>query len=75
MYNDNMYITQKLLRYLVKLYHVYLIYTGMYKIEAMIFQHLYWPDLIKYVQKEVSNGDNFQRKNAQQINQVNLHLS
>ena len=33
----------------------------MYRTEAMIHQHLYWPGIRKSVRKEVTNCDTFQR--------------
>ena len=32
----------------------------MYRTEAMVFQHLYWPDIIDAVRKEVTNCDTCQ---------------
>ena len=40
---------------------MYLLHPVMDRTEAMIFQHLYWPDNIDVVQKEVSNCDTCQR--------------
>ena len=41
---------------------MYLIHTGMGRTEAIIYQHLYCPDIIDAVRKEGSNCDSCQRK-------------
>ena len=42
-------------------YHTYILHPGMDRTEAMIHQHLYWPNIRNSVQTEVSNCDTFQR--------------
>ena len=48
--------------YVLHWYHTYLLHPGMDRMEAMICQHLYWPDIRDAVQKEVTNCDTCQRK-------------
>ena len=55
-------IPPKLQSYVVHWYHTYLLRPGMDITEAMIFQHLYWPDIRDSVRKEVSNCDTCQCK-------------
>ena len=40
---------------------MYILHTGWYRTEAMAFQHLYYSDIIKSVQKEVTECDVCQR--------------
>ena len=40
---------------------MYLLHQGMYRTEAMILQHLYWPEIRDAVQKEVTNCDTCKR--------------
>ena len=35
------------------------------RVEVIIRQHLYWPEIMYAVQKEVTNCDNFQHTNDQ----------
>ena len=42
-------------------YHTFILHAGIDRMEAMIFQYLYWPRIKKYVWKKVINGDTFQR--------------
>ena len=58
---DNIVIPSKLQSYVVYWYHMCLFHTVMDRRSAMIRQHLYWPDIIDSVRKEVTNGDTFQR--------------
>ena len=41
MYNDKIVVPQKLRRYIVKWYHMYLLHPGLDKNEAMVCQHFY----------------------------------
>ena len=45
MYKDKIAIPQKLQKYVVKWYHMYLIHPGLDRIYALIFQHLYCPGI------------------------------
>ena len=42
---DKIVIPPKLQSYVVHWYHTYLLHPGMYRTEAMICQHFYWPDI------------------------------
>ena len=59
-YKDNIFIPQKLQKYVVKWYHTYLLRPGLDKTEAMIFQHLYWPGIKYAVYIEVTYRDTYQ---------------
>ena len=41
MCKDKIFITSKLKRYVLHCYHKYLLHPGMYRMEAMLIQHLY----------------------------------
>ena len=58
-------IPSKLPSYVLHSYHVYPLHSGMYRTQAIICQHLYWPDIIIAIRKEVTNCDTCQRKNDQ----------
>ena len=45
----------------ITLFHTYLLHPGMDRTEAMFFQHLYWPDIINAIRREVSNCDKCKR--------------
>ena len=51
MCKDNIVILSKLQSYVLHWYHTYILHTGMDITEAMIFQHLYWPDVRDVVSK------------------------
>ena len=57
---DKIVILSKLQRYVLHWYHTYLLHTGMNRTEAMISQHLYWPEIRDAVRKEVTNCDTCQ---------------
>ena len=57
---DKVVILSKLQGYVLNWYHTYLLHPGMDRMEAIIFQHLYWPDIIDYVWKEISKSDTCQ---------------
>ena len=57
---DNIVILSKLQSYVLHWYHMYLLHPGMDRMEAIIFQHLYWPNIINAVQKGVPNFDTCQ---------------
>ena len=40
-YKEKIFIPQKIQKYVVKLYHKYLLYPGLYQTEAIIHHHLY----------------------------------
>ena len=42
-YNNKIFITYQLQKYIVKLYHTYLLHPGMDRTESMIFLHLQCP--------------------------------
>ena len=56
----NIFIPSILQIYILHWYHMYLLHTGIDKIEAIIFLHLYWPGIRKYIRKELANCDTFQ---------------
>ena len=72
---DNIVIPSKLQSYVVHRYHTYLFHPVMDRTEAMIRQHLYWPDIIDAVQKEVISCDIFQRTKLSKQNMVHYQLS
>ena len=59
-YKDKIVIPSKLQSYVLHWYHTYILHPGMYIMEAAIRQHLYWPNIIDAVWKEVTNCDTFQ---------------
>ena len=58
---DKIVIPSKLQSYVVHWYHTYLLHPGMDRTEAMICQHLYFPEIRYAIQKEVNNCDTCQR--------------
>ena len=58
---DKIGIPSILQSYVVHWYHTYLLHPGMDRTEAVICQHLYWPDIRNFVQTEVSTCDTCQR--------------
>ena len=58
---DKIVIPSVLQGYGLHWYHTYLLHTRMDRIEAMIFQHFYWPGIRNYIRKEVTNWDNLKR--------------
>ena len=60
-YKNREIISSNLQSYLVHWYHTYLIHPGMDITEAMIRQHLQFPNIRDAIQKESSNFDTFQR--------------
>ena len=58
---DEIVIPSKIQSYVLHWYHKYLLHPVMDRTEAMILQHLYWPDIEYLVQREVSNCDTCQR--------------
>ena len=69
------FIPSKLQSYVIHLYHTYLLHPVMDKIEAMIHQHFYWPDIRYSIRKEVSNCDTCQHTKQSNKNMVNYQLS
>ena len=59
--NNKIVTSSKLQSYVVHWYHTYLLHPVMDRTEAMIRQHLYWPDIRDSVWKERTNYDTFQR--------------
>ena len=59
---DKIFIPSKFQSYVVHWYRKYLLHPGMDRTEAMILQHLYWPDIRDAVRNEVINCDTCQRK-------------
>ena len=57
---DDIVIPSILQSYVLHRYHLYLLYPGMDRIEAMVHQHFYWPGIRKSVQKAVTNCNTFQ---------------
>ena len=57
MCEDKIFITSILQCFVLNRYHTYILYPGMEITEAMICQHLYWPEIINSVQKAVTNCD------------------
>ena len=60
-YKNKIVISQQLQRYVVKWYPTYVLHPVWDRMEAMIRQHVYWPDIGKDVQKEVIECDVCQR--------------
>ena len=60
-YKDHIVIPSILQIYVVHWYHMYLLHPGTDRTEAMIRQHLHWPNIRNSVQMEVSNCDTCQR--------------
>ena len=58
---DKIVILSKLQSYVLHWYHTYLLHPGMDRAEAMVCQHLYWPDIIDAVRMELINCDTCQR--------------
>ena len=58
---DKIVIPSILQSYVVHWYYTYFLHPGMARMEAMIFQHLYWPNIRDYARKEVNNCDTCQR--------------
>ena len=76
MCKDNIVILSKLQSYVLYWYHTYLFHPGMDRMEVMIFQHFYWPNIRNAVRKEVSNCDTCQHVQSDQIeNMANYQLS
>ena len=46
--------------YILNWYHKYILHQGIYIMEAIICQHLYWPRIRNSVHKEVNNCDTHQ---------------
>ena len=63
MYNGRILTSQKLQKYVVKWYHMYLLHTGLDRTEAMVHQNLYWPGMREAVQKEFKKCGTFQCTN------------
>ena len=57
---DKIVIPSILQSYVLHCYHMYLLHPGMEITEAIICQHLYWPDIRYVIQKEVTNCKTFQ---------------
>ena len=51
---------------------MYLLHPGMDKTEAIIHQHLYWPNIIDAIKKEVTNCDTCQHKKISNKKYVKL---
>ena len=58
---NKIFIPPNLQSYVIHWYHTYLLHPVMDRTEAMICQHLYWPDIRNVVRTEVSNCDTCQR--------------
>ena len=54
--------------YVLHWYHTYLLYPVMYRTEAMILKHFYWPGIRNSLQKEVTNHDTCQCTKWSNIN-------
>ena len=61
MYNNDIFIPLIQPKYVLQWYHKYLLHPGMDRLEAMIFQNLYWPCIRNAGRKEVNNCDTLQR--------------
>ena len=64
---DYIFIVSILQSYVLHWYHMYLLHSGMGRMEVIICQHLYWPGIRKAVCKEVTNCDTCQRKKLSNI--------
>ena len=60
MCKDNIVILSKLQSYVLHWYHAYIFHLVMDRTVAIIFQHLYWPDIKYVVREEVTNFDTCQ---------------
>ena len=58
---DEIFILSILQSYVLHWYRMYLLHPGIERTEAIILQHLYWPDIRDPVRKEVNNCDTCQR--------------
>ena len=72
---DKIVIPEKLQSYIFHWYHTYFLCPGMDRMEAMIHQHFYWPDIRHAVKTEVRNYDTCQRTKISNKNMVNYQLS
>ena len=61
MCEDHIFIPSILQSYVFNWYHMYLLHPRMDIMEAMICKHIYWPGMIKAVQKEVTSCGTCQR--------------
>ena len=48
---DKTVIPSKLQSYVLHWYHMYLLISGMNRMETIIFQHVYWPGMIYSIHK------------------------
>ena len=64
---DKIVILSRFQSYILHWYHTYLLHPVMDRTEAIIFQHLYWPSIIKAVRKELTNCDTSQRTKCSNI--------
>ena len=70
-----MVIPPKLQSYILHWYHTYLLNSVMDRTEEMIRQHLYWPDIIDDIWKELNNCDTCQHTKQPNKNMLNYQLS
>ena len=61
MCKDKLVTTSILQNYVLHCYNTYILHKGIDRTDTMIFQHLYWPDIINTVRMEVTNCDTYQR--------------
>ena len=59
-YKVKIFIPQKLQKYIVKCYHMYLLHHGLDQTEAIVLQDLYWPSIRDTIQTKIKDGDDFQ---------------
>ena len=75
MCKDKSFIPSKIQSYVIHWYHIYLLHPVMYRTEAMIHQHLYWPNIRYFVRKEVTNCDTCQHTKQSNEKLVDYQLS
>ena len=75
MCKDNIVIQPILQSYVVHWYHTYILHPGTDRTEAIIHQHLYWPEIKNSVRTEVSHCDTCQITKRSNKNMVNYQLS
>ena len=61
MCEDNIFILLILKKYVLNWYHTYILIQGMYRTEAMVYQHFSCTIIRKYIRKEVKFCDTCQR--------------
>ena len=74
-WEDNIFIPSIIQSYVLYWYHTYLLHTWIDRTESAIQKHLYWHDIRKAFQKEITSCDTCQRTKLSNIKMVNDQLS